>query len=130
MLKMPVAQKILLSIWFYYNSQFNFMKRSFFIKLLILLGFFDCFWGVAKLRKNDAKKILLSHWFYWVNIEGLQSEGNFEGGKGLGEAEESKPASTFRVKKKKRSAKITLAFARAGKMLMNTYIYNIIYNII
>ena len=80
MLKMLGTWKILLSIWFYYNSQFNFMKRSFFIKLLILLGFFDCFWGVAKLRKNAAKKILLSYWFYWVNIEGLQSEGNFEGG--------------------------------------------------
>ena len=37
------------------------MQRSFFIKLLILLGFFDCFLGVAKLRKNAAKKILLSY---------------------------------------------------------------------
>ena len=64
------------------------MKRSFFIKLLILLGFFDCFLGVAKLRKNVAKKILLSYCFYWVNIEGLQSEGNFEEGEGGREVRE------------------------------------------
>ena len=100
MLKMPAAKKILLSIWFYYNSQFNFMKRSFFIKLLILLGFFDCFWGVAKLRKNAAKKILLSYWFYWVNIEGLQSEGNFEGGGEGGEGGRRNRINTGNQKKK------------------------------
>ena len=58
------------------------MQRSFFIKLLILLEFLGVFGGVAKLRKNAGKKILLSYCFYWVNMEGLQSEGKFEGGGG------------------------------------------------
>ena len=46
------------------------------------------------------------------------------------EAEERKTPQHAKSKKKKRSQKIGVRFAREGKMLTTIYIYNIIYNII
>ena len=84
------------------------MQRSFFIKCLILLVFFDCFLTVANVYENAAQKILLSVCFYWVNIGGLQSDGNFEGGSEGGEGGEGKqkPTQHAQSKKTKRSQKM------------------------
>ena len=108
------------------------MQRSFFIKCLILLVFFDCFCDVANVCKNAAQKILLSVCFYWVNIEVIQSDGNFEWGSEGGEGGGGKQKSTQHAqwKKTKRSQKMGVTFANVGTMLMTIYIYNIIYNII
>ena len=87
------------------NNNHSHLAIKNFVKPLILVMFLTLF---AKMTKKRGKV----------------REGEVK------EAEESKPASTPAIKKKKRSAKITLPFARSGKMLTTLYIYNIIYNII
>ena len=62
----------------------------------------------------------------------MQSDGNFEGGSegGEGGGGKQKPPQHAQSKKTKRWPKMGVAFANGGTVLMNTYIYNIIYNII
>lgn len=71
----------------------------------------------------------------FVNVFGIvckndKKEGEGQGGREAREAEERKTPQHAKSKKKKRSQKMGVRFARNGKMLTTIYIYNIIYNII